>query len=105
MKSHLRAVVIPGAKPEKILEIKRLSKVFHMNDGFLTVLEEIGFCVNRGELICILGRSGCGKSTLLKILAGFITPSSGKVLLKGKAVKGPGRIVVSFFRKTPYSPG
>ncbi|PQP34026.1 ABC transporter ATP-binding protein, partial [Desulfobacteraceae bacterium SEEP-SAG9] len=43
-----------------------------------------------GELICILGQSGCGKSTLLKILAGFIPPSSGSVLLNGQSVTTPG---------------
>ena len=75
---------------EKILEIDRLQKVFHGNDSFLTALDEMSFSAESGELICILGRSGCGKSTLLKILAGFMPPSSGKVLIKGKPVKGPG---------------
>jgi NitT/TauT family transport system ATP-binding protein len=54
------------------------------------VLEEIDFTVTNGELICILGRSGCGKSTLLKILAGFLQPTSGSVLLNGQPVKTPG---------------
>lgn len=91
MKPRLRAVTIPGDKhKEKILDIEHLHKGFHTHSGFLPVLEEIRFCADRGELICILGRSGCGKSTLLKILAGFVPPSSGKILLKGKAVKGPG---------------
>jgi NitT/TauT family transport system ATP-binding protein len=75
---------------EKILEIDRVCKVFHGDGSFLHVLEEIGFRAESGELICILGRSGCGKSTLLKIVAGFMPPSSGKVLLKHKTVEGPG---------------
>jgi len=91
MRSHLRAVIAPREKPkEKILEIDRLHKVFHVNGGFLPVLEEISFSAESGELICIVGRSGCGKSTLLKILAGFLPPTSGKVLLKGKPAKTPG---------------
>ena len=91
MRPYLRAVTLPGEKrKERILEIERLHKVFHVNDGFQPVLEEISFRAEAGELICILGRSGCGKSTLLKIVAGFISPSSGKVLLKGKSVKMPG---------------
>lgn len=61
-----------------------------MSGNPLTVLEEISFHADSGELICILGRSGCGKSTLLKIVAGFLPPSSGKVRIKGKAVKSPG---------------
>ena len=91
MRPHLKAVIFPGEKrKKKILEIERLHKVFHIKSGFLPVLEEINFRAEAGELICILGRSGCGKSTLLKIVAGFISPSSGKVLLKGKSVKSPG---------------
>lgn len=91
MRPHLRAVALPGVKTkDKILEIERIHKVFHTNGGFQTVLDEITFRAEGGELICILGRSGCGKSTLLKIVAGFICPSSGKVLLKGKSVKTPG---------------
>jgi NitT/TauT family transport system ATP-binding protein len=91
MNPHLRAVALPGWKGKgKILEIERLQKVFPMNGGFLPVLEEINFLAESGELICILGRSGCGKSTLLKIVAGFVPPSSGKALIKGKPVKTPG---------------
>jgi len=91
MSSHLKAVALPGRKGKgKILEIERLQKVFPMDGGFLPVLEEITFLAESGELICILGRSGCGKSTLLKILAGFVPPSFGKVLIKGTPVKSPG---------------
>ena len=73
-----------------ILEINRLRKVFSINGSFLTVLDCIDFRVKSGEMICILGRSGCGKSTLLKMLAGFLTPSSGEILLNGKPVSDPG---------------
>ena len=91
MSSPLRAVALPFRKGRgKILEIERLQKVYRMNGGFLPVLEEITFQAESGELICILGRSGCGKSTLLKIVAGFVPPSYGKVLLKGARVKTPG---------------
>jgi len=76
--------------PKTILRIKNLRKVFRNNGSFLTVLDEINFTVRRGEMICLLGRSGCGKSTLLKILAGFLFPSSGAVLINDKPVTGPG---------------
>jgi NitT/TauT family transport system ATP-binding protein len=91
MRPQLRALSTPREKRrEKILEIAGVHKVFHGNGNFLHVLEEISFRAESGELICILGRSGCGKSTLLKIVAGFTPPSSGKVLLKNRAVEGPG---------------
>jgi NitT/TauT family transport system ATP-binding protein len=61
-----------------------------VGDRFFTALEEIDFSVEKGELICILGRSGCGKSTLLKILAGFMPPTAGRVLLGDAPVREPG---------------
>lgn len=91
MKQPLRALAQAQARArETILEIDGLSKGFHVNGGFLPVLEDIGFRAERGELICILGRSGCGKSTLLKIVAGFMPAGSGRILVKGRPVQAPG---------------
>ncbi len=73
-----------------IVEIRDLSKVFEVNGSSLSVLEGITLDASPGELICLLGRSGCGKSTLLKILAGFIPPTSGEVLVEGAQITGPG---------------
>jgi NitT/TauT family transport system ATP-binding protein len=93
-------IVHPGKQPapaRNILEVERLSKSFAINgSGKITVLQDIGFKVRRGEFLCILGRSGCGKSTLLKILAGFMQPSTGAVRINGRpaARPGPDRCVV-----------
>jgi len=74
-----------------VLDVDQVSKRFSFaGSGGISVLEEIGFRVRRGELICILGPSGCGKSTLLKILAGFMPPSTGAVRLNGKPAGRPG---------------
>lgn len=90
MRPRLKAVgkPSPGAA-EPLLVVRDLRKVFPVGGRFVTVLEGLRFHAKRGELICILGRSGCGKSTLLKILAGFLTPSAGQVLLEGRPVEGP----------------
>lgn len=73
-----------------ILEIRNLGKVFPGGKHFLNVLEGVRFDVQPGEMICILGPSGCGKTTLLRILAGYLKPDSGDVLLHGKPVSHPG---------------
>ncbi len=51
--------------------------------GGLSVLEDINFTVDDGEIVAVIGPSGCGKSTLLGILGGILAPTSGSVLLKG----------------------
>jgi len=92
VKPSLKTVVPLKRSPREapILAIEDLRKVFHVNGSFTTVLDSVAFQAARGEMICILGRSGCGKTTLLKILAGFVPPSSGQILLDGRAVSRPG---------------
>lgn len=64
------------------LELKGLSKRY---DDFVAVAA-CDLTVERGEFICLLGPSGCGKTTTLQMVAGFVTPSSGSILLDGKDV-------------------
>jgi NitT/TauT family transport system ATP-binding protein len=72
------------------LEVKNLGKTFDTAGGTVTALKDINFKTHKREFVCVIGPSGCGKSTLIRILAGLETPSSGEVLLDGKAVHGPG---------------
>ena len=67
----------PEAKP--FIQIKGLSKQF---DDFSAV-DNVDLDIHKGELFTILGGSGCGKSTLLRMLAGFETPSAGKIMIDG----------------------
>ena len=53
-------------------------------------LGDLSLSIGEGEFVSILGPSGCGKSTLLYVVGGFVPPSSGKVVVNGKAVTGPG---------------
>ncbi|MDM0111598.1 taurine ABC transporter ATP-binding protein [Variovorax sp. J22R133] len=53
-------------------------------------LDHIDLTINRGDFVVALGASGCGKTTLLSLMAGFISASSGDLLLGGKAIQGPG---------------
>jgi len=72
------------------LSIKNLSMRFDVPGGKpVQALQDVSLEIGKGELVSILGPSGCGKTTLLNILAGFLSPTSGKVTLNGHAVTGP----------------
>ena len=58
--------------------------------GPLRVVENVSYEIGEGEFVAVIGPSGCGKTTMMNMLAGFVTPSSGKVLLDGQAGGLPG---------------
>jgi len=72
------------------IQIERVSKSFGHDGREAAALMDIGLEIAAGELVCLLGPSGCGKSTLLNIVAGFIPPTAGRVLVDGRPVTGPG---------------
>ena len=74
---------------ERIL-FQNVSKVFDTDNGPLKVAEDVSFNVSDGDFISLVGPSGCGKTTMLNMVAGFMQPSSGEVLLDGKPIQGPG---------------
>lgn len=70
--------------------IRNLGKVYDTLGGKVVALQNVSFDVNDNEFVAIVGASGSGKSTLLNLIAGFEQPTSGEILLNGKAIKGPG---------------
>jgi putrescine transport system ATP-binding protein len=62
------------------LRIEGLTKEF---DGYKAV-NNVSLDIAKGEIFALLGSSGCGKSTLLRMLAGFETPTSGRIVLDGQ---------------------
>jgi putrescine transport system ATP-binding protein len=56
--------------------------------GDFVAVEAVDLDIGAGELFSLLGASGCGKTTLLRMLAGFETPSSGRILIDGQDVTG-----------------
>jgi len=73
-----------AVQPDKVgyLVTEKLVKRF---DDALAV-DEVSLSIAQGEIFALLGSSGCGKSTLLRMLAGFESPTSGRILLGGQDV-------------------
>src|SRR5579864_4788129 len=63
---------------------------------FVQALAQTSVDIARGELMCLIGPSGCGKSTLLNIIGGLATPTTGRVVIEGHAVRGPSPQKVAF---------
>ncbi|MEL7281782.1 MAG: ABC transporter ATP-binding protein [Pseudomonadota bacterium] len=57
--------------------------------GHVQALKDVSLTLKTGELMSVLGPSGCGKTTLLNIVAGFLAPTEGKIVLNGHKVVGP----------------
>ena len=70
------------ARTAPLLSIDGVSKRF----GAVEVLKNVSLAVAPGEIFALLGPSGCGKSTLLRLVAGFETPSAGRIVLDGEDV-------------------
>jgi putrescine transport system ATP-binding protein len=72
----------PNARP--YVQIERISKTF----GDFKAVDDVSLNIYQGEIFCLLGASGCGKTTLLRMLGGFETPSSGRILIDGEDMTG-----------------
>ncbi len=69
-----------------ILEIKNLSKEYKRKNEMFLAVNDVNLSISEGEFACIVGPSGCGKSTLLNMVAGLLTPTSGKIFIDGSEV-------------------
>jgi NitT/TauT family transport system ATP-binding protein len=73
------------------IEIRDVSLVYDTPAGQVTGVDKASFNIEQSEFLCIVGPSGCGKSTLLNIIAGFLPPTGGEIMIGGKAVSGYGQ--------------
>jgi NitT/TauT family transport system ATP-binding protein len=72
-----------------IIDIRNVSKTFHLQGLEIQALKNANLSIHKGEFITLIGASGCGKSTLLRMIAGFEQPTTGEVCMWGKQVEGP----------------
>ncbi|MBC8026887.1 MAG: ABC transporter ATP-binding protein [Steroidobacteraceae bacterium] len=76
--------------PVKV-KIDNVVKGFPTDKGRLDVIAGLDFDVRDGEFVAIVGPSGCGKTTLMNIIAGFLAPDAGSVLVNGKPRLAPNK--------------
>ena len=79
-----------NAAPDRI-SLQHVDMRFNTERGELKVVDDVSLTIREGEFVALVGPSGCGKTTLLNMMAGFIRPTGGHVLLDGTAITGPGR--------------
>lgn len=70
------------------LELRNVSKVYESNGQSINGLQEVSFTFRPGSVTALLGRSGCGKTTLLNLAGAMDFPTSGEVLVDGRATSG-----------------
>ena len=75
-----------ASMPAPALRVQGLGKRVELPSGPLTILDDVGFQIEAGEVVAIIGASGSGKSTLLSLLAGLDTPTAGSVQLDGERI-------------------
>ena len=85
---------------ETILEVKNVTKVFYKNKVPFTAVDQISFCIKKGECVAIVGESGSGKTTTAEILTQLIHPDAGNVFLDGiEYIFAKGKLRKEFYTK------
>lgn len=72
------------ASSPPFIRIENVSKSF----GSFRAVQDVSLDIAKGEIFALLGGSGCGKTTLLRMLAGFESPTSGKIWIDGQDMTG-----------------
>lgn len=73
------------------IEARNVSYEYETAAGSVLAVKNVSFAVAPTEFLCVLGPSGCGKTTILNLLAGFLAPTRGEILLDGRTIAGSGQ--------------
>ncbi len=82
------------------LELRRVSKIYQSSDQPIAALHDVSFAFEPGVVTALLGRSGCGKTTLLNMVGAMDFPTSGEVLVDGRATSSLGDAALTALRRT-----
>ncbi|MCL2068912.1 MAG: ABC transporter ATP-binding protein [Oscillospiraceae bacterium] len=83
-----------------ILEIKGLTKDYHMGEVLVQALRGVNLSICDGEFLVILGPSGSGKSTILNIAGGIDTPTAGQVIYRGQDIAAYNQRKLTQYRRS-----
>ncbi len=71
-----------------MITLDKVGKAYQSRQGTTHAVGKVSLTINEGEFVSIVGPSGCGKSTLLNMIAGFLQPTTGTILVDGRVVDG-----------------
>ncbi|HEY9702926.1 MAG TPA: ATP-binding cassette domain-containing protein, partial [Allocoleopsis sp.] len=80
------------------ISIRNLSMIMESGNQLFTILKNINWEVNKGNIELLMGPSGSGKTTLLSIISGILTPTSGNVYILGEDITKMSRTKLAQFR-------
>ena len=81
------------SEQKTLVEVQHLQQYFPAggvgkNRKYVQAVDDVSFAIRKGETLGLVGESGCGKTTTLRLIAGFLEPNAGQVLLKGQDITG-----------------
>ncbi|NOJ50866.1 ABC transporter ATP-binding protein [Bradyrhizobium archetypum] len=82
MQNIAKGAFAPANEQDFVVSFRNIEKIY----GGVKAVDAVSLDIRRGELVCLLGPSGCGKTTTLRMLAGFIDPTGGEILIEGQNV-------------------
>jgi len=93
-----------GSRGECVVEFRGVSLEYTYRGKSTHALNRVDLGVRRGEFVAIVGPSGCGKTTFLKLISGLLVPTGGAVVVGGKPVHGPLKVVGMAFQNPTLLP-